>query len=286
MKKTVALFSALLFVFSLAACGKDEPADTTAPDETLSETVTEALTELTTLADETETETTTAEATETVSETETEAAAAKLPVTTAEILAAYTAVVNKVKVDMPKFTSNDWQTVSNVDMSRVTYSLLSTAAGSFLESQEDSEPGIHDKGTHAKWFALPTSTAKVGCVLTDTSKITSAKAVKKGDNYVITISLATEKDPYMNIDNPTSCTSWHGRMFDVIDIGEVVEYAKKIPGVSTDNAYCTFQGTAILTYNPVTNECINLDHVIDVRIFLGSGAAKVMADYHFYDFKW
>lgn len=225
--------------------------------------------------------------TEAVSETETEAAEVKLPEGKQEILAAYTAVVNKVKVDMPKYVSNDWQTVSNVDMGGLTYSVLSKAAGSFLETQQESEPGTHTKGTHAKWFALPTSEAhKVGCVLTDTSKITSAKCEKVGDNYVITISLQQEKDPYMKIDNPYSVTSWHGRMFDVIDIGEVVEYAKKLPGVNTDNAYCSFQGTAKLTYNPVTNECIKLDHIIDVRVFLGSGAAKVLADYHFYDFEW
>jgi hypothetical protein len=65
----------------------------------------------------------------------------------------------------------------------------------------------------------------------------------------------------------------------------VTEVAKNIPGVNADNAYCTFKGTAVLTYNPVTNECVSLDHVIDVGVYLG-GTARVIADYRFYDFKW
>lgn len=288
MKKTLAFLSALIFIFSLAACGKNEQGQTTGPEDLSDGLITDLSDEAT--SSDIETETGAPEVTEGVSETETETEPAeiKLPVSKEEILASYTAVVNKVKTDMPQYVSNDWQTVSNVNMKSLTYSLLSGVAGNFLEAKEKSTPDTHAAGKHAKWFALPTSEegGKVGCVLTDTSKITAAKCVRDGDNFIITITLASEKDPYMNINNPKSVTSWHGRMFDVIDIGEVVEYAKKVPGLNPDNAYCTFQGTATLKYNPATNECIKLDHIIDVRIFLGSGAAKVIADYHFYDFNW
>jgi len=171
-------------------------------------------------------------------------------------------------------------------MSGITYAGVSAAAKSFLEPKEDSTADTHAAGGHPKWFALPTDSLKEGCVLTDTSKIESASCVKSGDYYVITITLVQEKDPYMDKGNPKGVTSWHGRMFDVIDITEVYDYLKKVPGVNADNAYCKFKGTATLKYNPVTNECVSLDHIIDVRCFLGSSSAKVIADYHFYNFNW
>ncbi len=300
MKKLTALLLVLVLAFAFAACGGKTEQETTIQTETTVADETTAV-NATAITDETATtaETTTQEVTSALDETTAEVAsttstetttadAAKLPETKEEILKAYTDVVNKVKVDMPGYTNNDWQTVSNVDMGKLMYSTLNTAAKSFLETKEESEPGHHSSGSHAKWFAMPTTEAggKVGCVLTDTSKIQSAKCVKDGDYYKITITLKEEKDPVRNMDNPTSVSSWHGKMFDVIDITQVVDYAKKLPGVNADNAYCNFVGTATLKYNPVTNECYSLDHVIDVRVFLGSGSAKVVADYHFYNFEW
>ena len=293
MKKFTAILALLLAAALLfAACGpKDKPVNngeeetsetTTIPETTIGEETT-AEEEITVDGESgTAAEPTTAEG---ESSSADDATAPALPQGKAEILAAYTQVVNKVKADAPQYVSNDWQTMSNVDMSSVTYGLVGTAAKSFLETREESTADTHAAGGHPKWFALPTDSLKEGCVLTDTNKIESASCTKSGDDYVIKITLTTEKDPYMNKGNPKSVTSWHGRMFDVIDITEVYDYLKKIPGVNADNAYCTFKGTATLKYNPVTNECVSLDHIIDVRIHLG-GAAKVIADYHFYDFKW
>jgi len=291
MKKLTSILALLLAAALLfAACGgKDQPAngdEITDITTTIAEIMTdETTTEEPTTVDgdgEVSTEPTTAEA-----ESSTEAATAPaLPQGKAEILAAYTKVVNKVKVDAPQYLNNDWQTMSNVDMSGFTYGLVSTAARPFLETFEQSSIGTHTAGNHPKWFAMPTDSLKEGCVLTDVSKIESAKCVKSGDNYVITITLVQEKDPIRDMANPRSVSGWHGKMFDVIDIVEVFDFAQSIPGVNTDNAYCTFKGTAILTYNPITNECVKLDHIIDVRCFLGSSSAKVIADYRFYDFKW
>jgi len=294
MKKLSAILALLLAAALLfAACGQkeqpvnngeDETSDviTTVPETTLGDEITE---EPTTGEDESETpeQPTTAEAESSLAA---EATAPALPQGKAEILAAYTKVVNKVKADAPQYVSNDWQTMSNVDMSNIMYGTVSGLAKSFLETKEQSTADTHAAGGHPKWFALPTDDLKEGCVLTDTSKIESASCTKSGDNYVIKITLNLEKDPYMDKANPKGVTSWHGRMFDVIDITEVVDYAKKLPTLNADNAFCTFKGTATLKYNPVTNECISLDHIIDVRVHLGSGAAKVIADYHFYDFKW
>ena len=280
MKKAIALFTAILLAaFVFAACGEKTPANagegetsditTTAPETAPAEPTT---------PDETSTEVTTEEPT-----TEEQTTVPPLPQGKAAILAAYTKVVNKVKADAPQYISNDWQTMSNVDMG--LYGIVNPIAKGFLETKEQSTADTHSAGSHPKWFALPTDDLKEGCVLTDTSKIESASCVKSGDNYVITITLIQEKDPYMDKSNPKAVTSWHGRMFDVIDMVEVTDYAKKFPGVNANNAYCTFKGTATLKYNPATDECISLDHIIDVRIYLG-GSAKVIADYHFYDFKW
>ena len=293
MKKLSAILALLLAAALLfAACGQkeqtvnnggDETSDvTTVPETTLGDEITE---EPTTGEGESETaeQPTTAEA---ESSSADEATAPALPQGKAEILAAYTKVVNKVKADAPQYVSNDWQTMSNVDMSSIMYGTVSGLAKSFLETKEQSTADTHAAGGHPKWFALPTDSLKEGCVLTDTGKIESANCTKSGDNYVIKITLVQEKDPYMDKGNPKSVTSWHGRMFDVIDITEVFDYLKKLPGVDANNAYCTFKGTATLKYNPVTDECISLDHIIDVRCFLGTSSAKVIADYHFYDFKW
>jgi len=278
-KRTAVLVLLLTATLLFTACGPEtQPANaaTTVPDTTIETT--------TTKIEEISTEATTAETT-TMEETSTEAPAPVPPKGKAAILAAYTKVVDKVKIDMPQYVSNDWQTMSNVDMSGFTYGLISPIAKQFLETREQSHADTHSAGGHAKWFAMPTNELKAGCVLTDTSKIESASCVKSGDSFVITITLATEKDPTRDMANPASVSGWHGKMFDVIDIVEVTEVAKNL-GFNEGNAYCTFQGTATLKYNPGTDECIALDHIIDVRIFLGSGAAKVIADYHFYDFKW
>ena len=295
MKKLLPILALLLAAALLFAACNDKPVNgettdmtTTAPESLVDET---SSPEETSAPDgETTVEPTTEGTSTSVGESTTseEPTAPALPAGKAEILAAYTKVVNKVKTDMPQYTNNDWQTLSNVDMSGFTYGLVESIAGGFLETKEQSNPGTQTKGTHAKWFAMPTNSLKEGCVLTDTSKITSATATKSGDAYIIKITLAQEKDPVRDMENPRSGSGWHGKMFDVIDITEVTEYAKKIPGIDSSKAYCTFVGTATLKYNPVTNECISLDHVIDVRMFLGigGGGAKCIADYHFYDFKW
>jgi len=287
MKKLTTILALLLAAaMFFAACGpQDTPTNTDEETSDISTTTAPETTppEPTTNMDESAAN---PDGSTTAPDATTEAGIPPLPVGKKEILAAYTKVVDKVKTDMPEYMSNDWQTMSNVDMSGFLFGLVNPLAKQFLETKEQSTPGKQGAGKHPKWFALPTEEAyKVGCILTDTSKIESASCTKSGDYYVIKITLIEEKDPYMTIGNPYSVKSWHGRMFDVIDITEVTEYAKKIPGVNTDNAFCTFKGTATLKYNPATNECVTLDHIIDVRVHLG-GAAKVIADYHFYDFKW
>ncbi|MDR2688041.1 MAG: hypothetical protein LBB75_09830 [Oscillospiraceae bacterium] len=283
------LAAALLF----AACGpKGQPANTdedgtsdvttTVPDTTIEVITTE---EPAAGESETSAEPTTTQA-ESSSTATTTAAAPALPQGKADILAAYTKVVNKVKTDMPEYVSNDWQTMSNVDINGALYWTVSQVAGGYLETKEQSTPSKQTKGSHAKWFAMPTDTHKVGCVLTDTSKVESASCVKSGDDYVITITLLPEKDPTRDMANPYNTKGWTGKLFDVIDIIEVLEVGKNIPGVNADNLYSTFKGTAVLKYDPATDKIITLDHVIDVRIFMGTKSAKVIADYHFYDFKW
>jgi len=286
MKKLLSILALLLAAaLLLSACGKKTEPANAGEDETSDVTTTAPKTAPAELPTD-EDETTTDEDDSTTSPEET-TAIPPVPQGKKEILAAYTAVVDKVKIDRPEYMSNDWQTMSNVDMGGGMYGTLSLAAKSFLETKEESTPGKQTAGKHPKWFALPTEEAyPVGCVLTDTSKISSASCEKSGDYYVIKISLIEEKDPYMVIGNPYSVKGWHGRMFDVIDITQVTEYAKKLPFVNADNAYCTFKGTATLKYDPATNQCVSLDHIIDVRAHLGSGSAKVIADYHFYDFKW
>jgi len=310
----LALLLALLFI---AGCGGTDDTDGTTGDvsESLTDEVTEAaatteaVVESSTEADtepesteaptslptaplhppqDTTTEPSTASTTSTTSTTVTTTvlltAPDKLPQTKAEILAAYTKVVDKVKIDMPAYSNNDWQTMSNVDMNRATYGIINPIAKQFLETKDESTPGEQGAGNHPKWFAMPTDTLKKGCILTDTSKIESASCTKSGEYYIIKITLIPEKDPVSYMKD-SSTKSWHGQLFDVIDITQVVDYARKV-GFNAENAYCTFHGTATLKYNPVTNECYSLDHQIDVRIFLGAGAAKVIADYTFYNFRW
>ena len=304
MKKALtalALVLALALLFT--GCNGNGPTTTeTDPETSATEESTQPVVDITEDGDETTTEpestsegeTTTEPESTSIGETTTEiattttkpAAPPALPQGKAEILAAYTKVVDKVKIDMPEYMSNDWQTMSNVDMNGITYAAVSGLAKSFLETKEESSPGKHNAGDHAKWFAMPTDTLKKGCVLTDTSKIESASCKKSGDYYVITITLVEEKDPIRDMANPASVSGWHGKLFDVIDIVEVFDYLQAVPGVNANNAYCTFKGTATLKYDPVTNQCVALDHIIDVKCFLGSSHAKVVADYHFYDFKW
>jgi len=283
MKKSLSILALLLAAALLfAGCGPQSQPANTDGDETSDITTTAPETVLEELSADMETTTSTTAPEPTSTEP---ATMPPLPQGKQEILAAYTKVVNKVKTDRPEYKSNDWQTMTNVDMSGFLYGIAKPVADGFLETKEQTKIETHVTGSYPKWFALPSAESqKVGCVLTDTSKIESASCVQSGDYYVITITLLTEKDPAMVIDNPYAAPGWHGRMFDVIDITQVTDYARKF-GVNPDTAYCTFHGTATLKYDPVTDQCVTLDHIIDVRVHLG-GAAKVIADYHFYDFKW
>ncbi|NLX93640.1 MAG: hypothetical protein GXZ02_07225, partial [Clostridiales bacterium] len=113
--KLLALMMAIAIVFSLAGCGKDKDEETTtAPGET-----TTLGDETTTLDETTAVEETTADGettlegdTTAVGQTTTAVAANTIPTTKAEILTAYTDILNQAKkTDKPGFSAIEFQAV-------------------------------------------------------------------------------------------------------------------------------------------------------------------------------
>ena len=296
MKKILAILLALTFVVcAFAACGSKPEETTTAPAEVTSEEVpavddttaapvegtsaeaTEAVTDESTTAAEGETTT--------LADGETTTAAEKkLPTTPAEILAAYTAVMNQAKKDAPGFTKIEYQVLPDDANSRVItkgetlVSLALNVAGNFMttEDKAKSEPEVKEKGNNMhNW---PVYKCDAGCMLTDVSFIKSAKCEQLSNgNYKITMVTKSENNPEPPAEGAASSPSKTGAMFGTISRKEIDDTLKGgiVSAAFKDVTYnLVFHDcTVVLVYNPANNQVISLDQTTHTTI---SGSAKAL----------
>lgn len=280
MKKFVALLLVFSFVFALAACGgKDDNTTTTATTALSQEEDTTAAEETTAAVDETTVagEETTAAGDETTTALD----ALKLPETKEEILAAYTAVMNKAKDDKPAFKKIEYQELPDDANSRVITegkTLVKTVlpiAENFMTTKDKatSNPEVREKGNNMRWF--PIYKSPKGCVLTDVSAIKSASAKElPNGNYQLTIYLNSEKNPEPVADGASVSPSKTGGMFSPLSKAEIDKelngdfVSKVIKNIVYDLTYHDCK--AVLTYNPKTNQVVELDQLSYVTI-VGSG---------------
>ncbi len=295
MKKLIAALLALSILFAFAACGsKQTEAESTEPapwetSESASET--EATTEPESVTDATEPEST-SEAETSASETETSAEetsaeetteAEKKPETTAEILAAYTEVMNQAKKDAPGFTKVEYQELPSDSASRVVSKgggVVNAAlklADHFMTTEADAkaDPEVQQKGNNMR--SWPVCKSPKGCMLTDTGAIKSAKFEELSNgNYKITIVLKAEDNPEPAPDGGTSAPSNHGGVFSPLSRSEIDENLNGgfVSAVAKDISYkITYHDCeTVLVYNPKDNHVVSLDQTTHTTI---SGQGRV-----------
>ena len=277
-KKILAVLLALSFVFAFAACGgKEENVTTTAPVETTADPfaevdVTEAPTEAATDAPEVDaseeaTEAVSAEATEAASDEETTEAAAAMPQTKEEIVAAFNTAVNAVKTDgksvkrsYSKITLNGSPVLPGVVDGILK---LLGGADAFLTEQLAKNSKGEETYTGDQITAVfPVEGESYASKLT-AADVKEAKITEKDGKWIIRIS---------TIDDGKSDSIKHGqghapKAFNVVLPGVVND---NIPGVATSLVGLSTMNypssTCTITVDPATGRAITADYYLNWTI--------------------
>lgn len=277
--KMLAILLALTMVLSLAACGKrgENETTTTLQETTLGSDETTSGDGGTTNPDETTSEGETTTAVEPESTTEAIIVPAGLPKGNAEILAAYTAVMNKAKIeDKPGFKRAEFQELPggpeyrDISGGGKVIDALLNIVGNYMTTEEKARNKPHSQGKGENMWAWPIRDAPKGCMLTDVNAIKSAdcKELPNGD-YKIVITLKPEKNPeHHRPHHGNSAPSKTGGMFMPLsksDIDpELAKYSKVIKDHKYDMEYYNY--TATLIYDPKTLHVKSVDHVLYNKI--------------------
>lgn len=215
----------------------------------------------------------------TVAPKEEASTSSSLPQSNEEILAKYSEVMNKAKADSPAFKKIEWQDIpeEKAHFEGKVFSKILPLASHFFkdEATARANPEAKAKGESMEWF--PIYQNEKGCMLTDASVIESATCTELADgNVKIVIEL---KDEY-NSEPPGSastCDSYVGSMFTPIEMASVRDILENdstvkfiIKNVDFDLTY--YDCTAELTYNPTTNEIVELDQFMHLDINIKEGS--------------
>ena len=296
--KLLALLTAAAIVLSLATCGKENSAQTTAPstaemDNTAAPRETAAPAETTAQAEDS-----------TAGNEETTAALIKAPSTKTEILAAYTAVMNNAKTGKPGFTKYEYQALPqdkiNIIKGGNILSFALDLAGRFMTTEEKAKknPGINAKGSNMNDF--PVKYAPKGCMITDAGAIKSAKSeVLPNGNYQLTLVLIDEMNPE-HYQSGSSAPSITGGMFTPLSPSDFEQQLNSgiIKAAIGNLVYSMkyYDSTSVLTYDPATNQIVSLDQVtytvMDISgrikpLFTDAAATAILEmHYKYFDFKY
>lgn len=275
MTRLLALMMAIAIIFSLGACGKDEDETTTAGEATT------VAGEVTTAGEETTAEETTVVEDETtmVGEITTAVAVTEAgkPTTPAQILAAYTEVMDYAKTAKPAYNKQEFQALPKEDqhMEGKVIGAILPVAETFMTKEKDAEVEDNKAGSDMRWF--PVAKAAKGCLLTDTGAIKSAKCDELANgNYKITIILKDEKNPEPVKDGQAKATSNTGNMFLPLsrdEIDDTIINDKNVKNVVKNVKYDLkyYNCTAVLEYNPQTKQIVTLNQNMSVFIDIQDG---------------
>jgi len=299
-------------VFSLAGCAKkDTTTTTTAAGETTTavgdttatgETTTATGETTTAVGDTTAAVTTAVGDTTTVSEVTTIPITVTMPKTNAQILAAYTSVMNKAKTDKPAFKKYEFQELPggseyrNITGGSFVMNPLLSLAGNFMttEAKAKANPGVYNKGGDMK--AFPVKNASKGCLLTDVSAIKTASCEKLSNgNYKITITLKDENNP-AHYRSGSTAPSKTGAIFVPLDKGDVDPELSSgtVKAVISNANYSMryYNCTVTLVYNPTTQKVISVDQILYNALTLSgkvlglisaSGTQTLIMHYNIFD---
>ena len=202
-----------------------------------------------------------------------------LPQSNEEILAKYSEVLNNAKASKPAFKKVEWQAIpeEKAQFEGAVFGKILPLASNFFKTEEDAKasPEFMEKGGTMEWF--PIYHNEKGCMLTDTSVIENATCTELPDgNVKIVIELKDEINSEPPKSAPT-CDSYVGSMFTPIEMAEVRTTLTTDPTIKfiikdVDFELTYYDCVAELTFNPETNQIVELDQFMHIDINIKNGS--------------
>lgn len=207
-----------------------------------------------------------------------------LPQGNEEILTKYSQLMNDAKAAKPGYQKIEWQDIpeEKAQFEGKVFSKILPLASNFFKSEDaaKSEPEIVENGSNMEWF--PIYHNEKGCMLTDASAIENATCTQLPDgNVKIVIELKDEYNSEPPKDAPT-CDSYVGSMFTPIEMAEVRTILTTDPTVKfiikdVDFDLTYYDCIAELTYNPQTNQIVELNQFMHLNINIKNGSLLGMS---------
>ena len=207
-----------------------------------------------------------------------------LPQSYEDILAKYTELMDDAKKQAVGYKKVEWQAIpeEKAHFEGKAFSKILPLASNFFKTEEaaKSEPEVFAKGGDMEWFPIYHNTR--GCMLTDTSAIKDASCTELPDgNVKIMIALNDEFNSEPPVDAPT-CDSYIGSLFTPIQFAEVRNTLENdatikfiVKDVEFDLTY--YDCVAELTYNPETNQIVELQQFMHIDINIKNGSILGMS---------
>lgn len=202
-----------------------------------------------------------------------------LPQGNEEILAKYTELMNDAKTKAVGFKKVEWQAIPSekAQFEGTLFNKILPIASNFFKTEEDAKaaPEYFEKGGDMAWFPIYHNTK--GCMLTDTSVIENATCTELPDgNVKIVIALKEEYNSEPPKSAPT-CDSYIGSMFTPIEMAEVRTTLTTDPTIKfllkdIDFDLTYYDCVAELTYNPETNQIVELQQFMHIDINIKNGS--------------
>ncbi len=202
-----------------------------------------------------------------------------LPQSNEEILAKYSEVMNKAKADSPAFSKVEYQAIppEKAQFEGTVFGKILPLASKFFkdEATARANPEAKAKGESMEWF--PIYHNEKGCMLTDASAIESATCTQLPDgNVKIVIELKDEINSEPPNAAPT-CDSTIGSMFTPIEMATVRDTLQNDSSLkfivkNVDFELTYYDCTAELTFNPDTNEIVELNQFMHLDINIKEGS--------------
>ena len=200
------------------------------------------------------------------------------------ILAKYSELMNDAKAKSVGYKKIEWQAIpeEKAQFEGKVFGKILPIASNFFKSEADAKaaPEIKEKGADMEWF--PIYHNEKGCMLTDVSAIENATCTELPDgNVKIVIELKDEYNSEPPVSAPT-CDSYVGSMFTPIQFAEVRNTLENdatikfiVKNVDFDLTY--YDCVAELTYNPETNQIVQLDQFMHLIINIKDGSIVGMS---------
>lgn len=207
-----------------------------------------------------------------------------LPQGNEAILAKYSELMNKAKVESPGFTKVEYQEIppEKAQFEGSLFNRILPIASNFFTDEETARANAEAKlkGESMEWF--PIYHNEKGCLLTDASAIENATCTALPDgNAKITIELKDE----VNCEPAGDAATWDspiGSMFTPIKMADVRNTLQTDPAVkfivkNVDFELKYHDCTLDLVYNPANGQLVSLDQYMHILITIKDGTLLGMS---------